>query len=107
MIKLIFQCQLLANTLHDFQAKNILLRPLKNKVKNLIPDLIRHSETKFDLADKNAENELRTIYNALEDFSNQMSKVKIEDMPAVVYMYKAYQKDPKSINGICNKILEK
>ena len=107
MIKLIFLCQLLANNLHEFKTKNILLLPLKNKVKNIIPDLIRHSETKFDLADKNSENELKTIYNALDDFSNEMSKVKIENMPAVVYMYKAYLKDQKSINGICNKILDK
>jgi uncharacterized UPF0160 family protein len=79
---------------------------LKNKVKNLKPDLIRFSESHFDLADEKANSEMMTIYNAMDNFINEMSKVEVQDMPAIVYIYKAYKKDPQSLNGIVNKILK-
>jgi hypothetical protein len=106
MIKSIFLSQILANELHELQTKFVLPFALKNKVKNLKPDLIRFSESHFDLADEKANSEMMTIYNAMDNFINEISKVEVQDMPAIVYIYQAYKKDPQSLNGIVNKILK-
>lgn len=106
MIKTIFLSQILANEMHELQTKFKLPFGLKNKVQNLKPDLIRFSESQFDLADEKANKEMRIIYDTMDNFINEISKVKIEDMPAVLYIYDAYKKDPTSLNGIVNKILK-
>ncbi len=106
MIKSIFLSQILANELHELQTKFVLPFALKNKVKNLKPDLIRFSESHFDLADEKANSEMMTIYNTMDNFINEISKVEVQDMPAIVYIYQAYKKDPQSLNGIVNKILK-
>lgn len=106
MIKTIFLSQILANELHELQTKFKLPFGLKNKVQNLKPDLIKFSENQFDLADEKAHKEMRIIYDTMDNFINEISKVKIEDMPAVLYIYEAYKKDPQSLNRIVNKIMK-
>lgn len=104
LIKLIFLCQILANDLHEFCLRAKIFVPLRNKIKNLIPDLLRFSEKHFDKADENAPEQARLIYDTADNFLNVISKVEINDYNAIVYLIEAYKKDPKSLNGIANKI---
>lgn len=106
MIKIIFLCQILANELHTLAVNHAIFRPLKNKVKNLTPDLIRFSESHFDKLDQNAHAEMRIIYDTMDNFLNEISKVNPEDYDNLLACYKAMKKDPNSISGIVNKILK-
>lgn len=57
----------------------------------------------FVKAREDDTDDLKGVY---EEFCTELSGLDFYDYKNMSYMIKAYKKDPKSMNGICNKILK-
>lgn len=98
--------QITLNLLHDIKHTSYYQKGLKNKLNLVYPELIKaekeHYDKFFDVEDKATDQ----VYGVFEDFIKKIAGIPIYDMENIAYIIDAYHKDPKSINGICNKILK-
>ena len=105
-IKILAEIQL--NYLNDFKAENksFFTGSFKMFCNNFIKHLIRLEETYFDKSITNQEEAVTVCYDIMDAFLKDVSKVPVWDMQNISNIINAYQKDPKSIEGICKKILK-
>lgn len=95
-------CQLLLNRLSDEKAKNVFSKNLKFTCNNFLNELKKVETNIFDkFFDKNEESTV-VVYDTYDKF---ISNIPIWDMENLTRIIEAYHKDPKSIEGIVNKIL--
>lgn len=77
---------------------------LKQKLNLLMPELIK-AEKDYDDFFEAKENSTVAVYEAYEKFINAVASVPIWECENITAIIQAYRKDPKSIEGIVNKIL--
>jgi hypothetical protein len=104
-IKILAQIQL--NYLTDFKAENksFFTGSFKNFCNNFINHLIQIENKYFDKAIDKEEKSVTEIYKIMDAFLKDVSKVPVWEMQNISTIINAYKKDPKSIEGICKKIL--
>ena len=78
---------------------------LKNKINLLLPELIKAEKEYDDFFDK-LEDSTSEVYEAYDEFIKAIASVPIWDCRNMTAMILAYKEDPKSIEGIVNKILK-
>jgi hypothetical protein len=78
---------------------------LKNRLNQLLPELYK-CETDYDAFFNKVEESTSVVYEVYENYTKAISSVPIWDCKNVTRMIEAYNKDPKSIEGIVNKILK-
>lgn len=105
-IKILAQIQL--NYLTDFKAKNksFFTGTFKMFCNNFIKQLIEIESKHFDKAMDKQEEAVTVCYDVMDAFYKDVASVPIWDMQNIATIINAYKKDPKSIEGICKKILK-
>lgn len=79
-------------------------RSLKGALNKLMPELIK-AEPDFDEFFNKVEGSTSDVYDAYEQYTKDISSVPIWDCQNISAIIHAYKIDPKSIQGIVNKIL--
>lgn len=98
--------QLALNFNEDLKNQKGLHNPtLKYRPKNACEELVK-SELNYDKFFEKEEVSTIDVYNVYEKFCKIISKVPIWEMQNVEKIIQAYFTDPKSIEGITNKILK-
>lgn len=103
-IKMLAQIQL--NYLIDLKAENIFTGTLKNFNKNFIAKLFDMEAKYFAKGQDAQEQATDEIYAVADSFYQTIASVPIWEMRNIETIINAYNKDPKSIEGICKKILK-
>ena len=78
---------------------------LKNRLNQLLPELYK-CNSDFDAFFNSVEESTEVVYQVYEDYTKAISSVPIWDCQNITKIIEAYKKDPKSIQGIVNKILK-
>ena len=78
---------------------------LKNRLNQLLPELYK-AQKDYDDFFNAVEESAEVVYQVYEDFTKAISSVPIWDCENITKIIEAYKKDPKSIQGIVNKILK-
>lgn len=106
-IKLI--AQILLNYLADFRADNnkqkFFSGTFKNFVNTFILKLSEIEAKYYDNALTKEEEATTVCYDVVDDFTKIVASVPVWEMRNIETIINAYNKDPKSIEGICRKIL--
>lgn len=97
--------QVLLNRLSDLNAERLFSKSLKLRAKQFLSELIKVESKWFDKFDDKEENSTDYVYNVYDEFIEDVSSVPIYEMKNISIIIEAYRKDPKSIEGICRKIL--
>lgn len=100
---LLNQLALNANENLYFSAPSMYKRKLKYAFNNYIDEL-RKSETDYDMIFEQQEEATVSSYEAIQQFTDIVSKIQIWDMPDAGAILEAFLKDKKSLLGIANKI---
>jgi hypothetical protein len=77
---------------------------LKNKLNQLMPELY-NCEPEYDEFFNSLEDSTSDVYDVYEKYTKEIASVPIWDCENITLIIEAYKKDPKSIEGICKKIL--
>lgn len=106
-IKLI--AQILLNYLADFRSDNnkqkFFSGTFKNFVNTFILKLSEIEAKYYDNALTKEEEATTVCYDVVDDFIKIVASVPVWEMRNIETIINAYNKDPKSIEGICRKIL--
>lgn len=106
-IKLI--AQILLNYLSDYKFENqkesFFTGSFKNFVNTFLLKLIELERKHFDKAISKEEVAVSVCYDIMDDYIKIVSSVPVWDMKNIETIIHAYNKDKKSIEGICRKIL--
>ena len=95
-------CQVLLNRLADKRTEGVFTKQLKFHCNKFIEELVKVEKNLFDkFFSKNQESTV-VVYDTYDKF---ISEIPICDMQNLTKIFQAYKKDPKSIEGIVNKIL--
>ena len=78
---------------------------LKNRLNQLLPELYK-CEPDYDAFFNSVEESTSVVYDVYETYLKAVSSVPILECENITKIIKAYNKDPKSIEGIVNKILK-
>ena len=97
--------QISSNILTDLQSAKVFKNSLKMHINNTINALKEVEIEHYDNFFKAKENETSGVYEVYENFIKVISQIAIYDTENILLMYEAYKKDPKSMQGITNKIL--
>jgi len=97
--------QISSNILTDLQSAKVFKSSLKMHINNTINALKEVELEHYDNFFNAKENETASVYEVYENFIKVISQVPIYDAENLLLMYEAYKKDPKSMQGITNKIL--
>lgn len=79
---------------------------LKNRLNQLLPELYKCS-TDFDAFFNSVEESTEVVYEVYENYTKAIASIPIWECENITSIIEAYKKDPKSIQGIVNKILTK
>lgn len=79
-------------------------KDLKNRLNMLLTELYKH-ETEYDKFFEKESESTGHVYDAYENYIKTVSSVPIWECENISLIIEAYKKDPKSIEGICKKIL--
>lgn len=101
---IVINSELLLNRLQDSVAEKMFKQALKNKAKKFIEELKTVERDWYDKFFDQKEDSTCDVYDVYSDFINEIATVPIYDMENIIHIIKAYRKDPKSIEGIVNKI---
>jgi hypothetical protein len=105
VITCVLAMQISQNILIDLQGLKLFKNALKMQINRTI-DLLTDVERKYyDDFFNSKENETSQVYEVYQNFIKEISQVPIYDAENLITMYNAYKKDPKSMEGITNKIL--
>lgn len=77
---------------------------LKQLLNPVIKELVKH-EPEYDNFFNKVEDSTAVVFDVHDGFIKAIASVPIWDMQNITAMIEAYNKDPKSIQGIVNKIL--
>jgi methyltransferase-like protein len=103
---IIINAQMLNNRLTDSIGEKVFKQNLKLKCNHFLTELIKVEKEWYDKFFDAKEQSTIDVYNVYEKFINEVSKVPIWEMENIITILKAYQKDPKSIEGITKKIMK-
>lgn len=99
-------CEIALNQLEAIKHTPYYKQSLKNKINAVIPELIKAEQYHYDKFFEALSDSTDHVYKVFETFVKVISQVPIYDMENICYMIEAYNKDPKSMNGITNKIIK-
>lgn len=102
----VISTQVTLNLLDAIRHTPYFQKELKRKLNLVYPELIKAEQKHYDQFFDVDDAATAQVYQVFESFIKRISNVPIYDMENICYMIDAYEKDPKSINGICNKILK-
>ena len=105
IITSVLAMQISSNILTDLQGTKVFKNALKMQINRTISALKEVEIEHYDNFFKVKESETSQVYEVYENFIKEISQVPIYDAENLILMYEAYEKDPKSMNGITNKIL--
>lgn len=97
--------QVLNFRLNNGLSKGLFSQSLKQLVKNLCAQLIKIESKYFDKFLTESEESTFVVYETYDNFMKTVANVPIWEMQNITQIIEAYQKDPKSIEGITKKIL--
>lgn len=103
---IVISAQVLSYYINEMKAKNYFKSILLNFVNKFIYQLKSVEWKYFDEMFKQQEQASGIVYDTYDMFIKTMSNVPIWEMQNITHILQAYQKDPKSIEGIVNKILK-
>ena len=106
IITSVLAMQISSNILTDLQSAKVFKSSLKMHINRTIDALKEVEVEHYDNFFKAKENETAGVYEVYENFIKVIAQVPIYDAENLLTMYEAYKKDPKSMNGITNKILK-
>ena len=78
---------------------------LKNRLNQLLPELYK-CEPDYDAFFNSVEESTSVVYDVYNTYLKAVSSVPIWECENITKIINAYNKDPKSIEGIVNKILK-
>ena len=102
----VMSVQIALNQLEAIKHTSYYKQSLKNKLNAVLPELMNAERLHYDNFFEAQNESTAVVYDVFENFIKKMSSIPIYEMENIVYMITAFEKDPKSINGICNKILK-
>jgi len=105
IITSVLAMQISSNILTDLQTAKVFKSSLKMHINRTIEALKEVELEHYDKFFKAKENETSGVYEVYENFIKVIAQVPIYDAENLLKMYEAYKKDPKSMEGITNKIL--
>jgi hypothetical protein len=97
--------QISQNILIDLQGLKLFKNALKMQINRTIGLLTDVERKYYDDFFNVKESETSQVYEVYENFIKEIAQVPIYDAENLLTLYKAYKKDPKSMEGITNKIL--
>ena len=97
-------CQVLINRLNDKVADSYFKQKLKQTAKSFLQELFKVEKEYYDVFFDKSEDSTIVIYDTYNDFMQTVASVPIYHMENITAIIQAYQKDPKSIEGIVKKI---
>ncbi len=106
IVNSVLTAQILLNNLTEIKIEPYCQKELKKFTNLLLPHLIKsekeHYDQFFDLHEKSTDE----VYQVYSNFIQQISQIPIYDCQNLLAMYQAYKIDPKSMQGITNKVLK-
>jgi len=78
---------------------------LKNRLNQLLPELYKCSPD-YDSFFNKVEESTEIVTQVYEDYTKAIASIPIWECQNITAIIEAYKKDPKSIQGIVNKILK-
>ena len=78
---------------------------LKNRINQLLPELYK-AQKDYDSFFNNVEESTEVVTEIYENYTKAIASVPIWECENITSIIEAYKRDPKSINGIVNKILK-
>jgi hypothetical protein len=97
-------CQVLLFRLSNSIAEGYYKTGLKQMAKNFQNELVKVEKNYFDKFFNKSEESTKVVYEVYDTFMQTVANVPIYDMENVTKILEAYDKDPKSIEGIVKKI---
>ena len=101
----VMSVQLTLNLLESIKHTPYFQKELKRSLNLCLPHLINSEKQYYDNFFEVKEESTTQVYQVYEDFVRLIAGVAIYDMQNISSIIEAYRKDPKSIEGITNKIL--
>lgn len=89
---------------HEIKFTGYYKHDLKNALNRLMPILKKAEQNEFDNFFNKEENPTNELYDAQDEMIKAISSLGIIHFKNIAEIVRAYEKDPKSINGIVNKI---
>lgn len=93
------------NANHEIKFTKYYKGILKNRLNQLMPELYK-CEPDYDEFFKQVEDSTGVVYEIYDNFIKAIASVPIWECQNITKIIEAYKKDPKSIEGIVNKILK-
>ena len=88
----------------ESKRRKYLKQELKKRIKLVQTELIKAEAAEYDKFFDKKERETIEIYNVVETCVKEIASLGLHHLEAMTEIVKAYKKDPKSIQGIVNKI---
>lgn len=101
----IISTEIVLNHLQEIKHTNYYRQELKKKLNLVLPELIK-AEEDFDKFFDSKEKETNEVYQVYDEFIKTIASVPIYNCEIVTAIIKAFNKNPKSLEGIVNKILK-
>ena len=101
----VMSCQIALNQLESIKHTPYYKQSLKNKINAVLPELIKKESEHFDKFFETDSDATDVVYKVFEDFIKKICTIPIYDMESLSIVIDAFNKDKKSIEGICKKIL--
>ena len=96
--------QLALNFNEELKGTKFYKQDLKFALNKLNPILIKAEISEYDKMFDKKENDVVQLYSVVENITNDLANLGIEHYNNIRHILDAYRKDPKSIQGIINKI---
>jgi len=96
--------EILINRLNDPIADGYFKQKLKQTAKLFLQELLKVEKEYYDKFFDKSEDSTIVVYETYDNFMKTIANVPIYHMQNITSIIEAYQKDPKSIEGIVNKI---
>lgn len=80
-------------------------KDFKRKLNLFLPELIK-CEPEYDAFFNAVEDSTSCVYDVYDNYIKEVASVPIWDCENISMIIRAYKKDPRSIEGICKKILK-
>jgi len=91
--------------LNELRANNVLTKKTKFHANGFLEEFKKADgilDNMFEISEIEAVN----VSRVFEQYVQTISKPSVWDFENIIAIFEAYKKDPKSINGICKKILK-
>lgn len=94
------------NANHEIKFTPFYKGILKNRLNQLLPELYK-CEPDYDAFFNSVEESTSFVYDVYDAYLKSVASIPIWECQNITSIIEAYKKDPKSIQGIVNKILTK